>query len=261
MLPILVTGGTGTLGRVLVQQLVHSDLPTRVLSRRADGDFPAGVDLVTGDLVTGAGIGRAVTDVGAVVHCATNYRHPLDDVHGIKRLIAAMSREGERRGSAPHLIYVSIVGVDRIPVKMYRYKAGIEGLVERSFLPWTIQRSTQFHDVIKTGLKFASRLPVLPLPSGTDFQPIDTADVARRLEELAVGAPLGRVRDIGGPRVHTIQDLARTYLRVAGKQRRLVPVWLPGRVFAGYRHGWQLAPDHPFGTLTFEQFLLRTGPG
>jgi uncharacterized protein YbjT (DUF2867 family) len=119
--PILVTGGTGTLGRTLVRALLDSGRKPRVLSRRArnSGD-PDGVQWVTADLLTGPEVADAVADVDAIVHCATNYRHPEDDVRATRRLI-----ETALRGGSPHLIYVSIVGVDKIPLKMYRIKNGI----------------------------------------------------------------------------------------------------------------------------------------
>ncbi len=252
--PILVTGGTGTLGRALVRRLLDNGLRPRVLSRRErnSGD-PAGVGWVTADLLGGAGLADAVASVDVIVHCASNGRHPEDDVHGTRRLI-----ETALLGGSPHLIYVSIVGVDRIPLKYYRFKHGVENIVEGSGLPWTIQRATQFHDLILGVLRGAARLPVMPLPSGTSFQPIDTGDLAARLAVLTAGPALGRVADIGGPRVETIQDLGHQYLRAAGKHRVVGSVWAPGVVAHGYRQGFHLAPDHEDGTVTFEEFLRRS---
>ncbi len=254
MRPILVTGGTGTLGRVLVQQLLDNGFRPRVLSRRArnSGD-PAGVQWVTADLLTGPKVADAVADVDAIVHCATNGRHPADDVNGTRRLI-----DTALLGGSPHLIYVSIVGVDKIPLKYYRYKLGIEGIVERSGLPWSVLRATQFHDLVVDLLRAAGRLPVMTLPAGVSAQPIDTSDVAGRLIEMISTAPQGRAADIGGPRIETVQDLAQQYLRAAGKKRRLVSIWTPGAVANGYRTGLHLAPEHADGTVTFQDYLDRT---
>lgn len=252
--PILVTGGTGTLGRALVRSLLDNDRKPRVLSRRLrhSGD-PDGVQWVTADLLTGTEVADAVADVDAIVHCATNYRHPEDDVRATRRLI-----DTALRGGSPHLIYVSIVGVDKIPVKMYRIKNGIEGIVERSGLPWTIQRATQFHDLVLTILRTAAKAPVMPVPSATSFQPIDTADVAARLLELTGGPPRQRAPDIGGPLVQTVEDLAQEYLHAAGKRRKVIAIRGPGAMARGYRGGHHLTPDHPDGTITFEQYLART---
>lgn len=252
--PILVTGGTGTLGRVLVRQMLDNGLRPRVLSRRErnSGD-PSGVQWVTDDLRSGPKVADAVADVEAVVHCATNGRHPADDVLGTRRLI-----DIALLGGSPHLIYVSIVGVDKIPLKYYRYKLGIEGIVERSGLPWSVLRATQFHDLVADLLRGAARLPVMTLPAGVSCQPIDTADVARRLIEVITAPPQGRVPDMGGPRVETAPDLARQYLKAAGKKRKLASIWTPGAVARGFRDGLHLTRDHEDGTGTFQEFLDRT---
>ncbi len=252
--PILVTGGTGTLGRVLVQQLLDNGLRPRVLSRRArnSGD-PSGVQWVTADLLTGPKIADAVADVDAIVHCATNGRHPADDVIGTRRLI-----DTALLGGSPHLIYVSIVGVDKIPLKYYRYKLGIEGIVERSGLPWSVLRATQFHDLVVGLLRGASRLPVMTLPAGVSVQSIDTSDVASRLIEVIAAPPRGRAADIGGPHIETVQDLAQQYLKAAGKKRKLASIWTPGAVAHGYRDGLHLTPEHADGTVTFQDHLDRT---
>jgi uncharacterized protein YbjT (DUF2867 family) len=193
-----------------------------------------------------------VADVDAIIHCATDYRHPENDVHGTRRLI-----DTALLGGSPHLVYVSIVGVDRIPLKMYRYKLGIEEVVRRGNLPSTVQRITQFHDLVLTILRKAGRFPVMLLPSGLQFQSIDTADAARRLVDLAQAEPVERATDIGGPLVQTIDDLAQQYLAAAGKQRRIVEVPVPGKRMRGYREGRNLTPDNEVGSITFEEFLTR----
>jgi len=153
---------------------------------------------------------------------------------------------------------VSIVGVDKIPLKYYRHKLGIEGIVERCGLPWSVLRATQFHDLVVGLLRGASRLPVMTLPAGVSCQPIATADVARRLLDVIAAPPQGRAPDIGGPRIETVQDLAQQYLRAAGKKRPLASIWTPGAVAHGYRDGRHLTPEHADGRVTFQDYLSRT---
>jgi uncharacterized protein YbjT (DUF2867 family) len=250
---ILVTGGTGTLGRVLVEQLVARDHDVRVLSRRAAPAETGGATWVTGNLRTDDGIGAAVSGVDVIVHCASTTR---GDVESSRHLIDAAER-----GQRPHLVYISIVGVDRVPLGYYRSKVESEHLIEGSGLPWTILRATQFHDLILRGCRALGRLPVMMVPADTDFQPIEVGEVARSLLALAEGPAAGRVPDMGGPAIRTTRQLAQMYLAAAGRHRRIVALRLPGSVFAGYRRGDHLAPQHAVGRVTFEQYLAERFPG
>jgi uncharacterized protein YbjT (DUF2867 family) len=243
---ILVTGGTGTLGRPLVQLLAGRDFAVRVLSRRPQPAPAPPQEWRTGDLRRGRGVEAAVDGTSTIIHCATG----RGDVMAARALLAAARRAGR-----PHLLYISIVGIDRIPVGYYRTKLQTERLIASSGLPWTILRATQFHDLIARGCAALARLLVLPVPAATSFQPVDTGEVAARLAELATGAPAGRVPDMAGPQVLAAADIARSYLRASGRHRRVQPVWLPGRAASALRRGDHLAPGHADGRVTFEEFL------
>ena len=100
-----------------------------------------------------------------------------------------------------------------------------------------------------------TKLPVLPVPAGFRFQPVDTGEVAGRLVELALGTPAGLVPDMGGPLVYGLADLLRGYLRARGKRRMMVPVWVPGKAARAVRAGANLAPGRAVGHRTWEDFL------
>ncbi|MGW5272007.1 SDR family oxidoreductase [Streptomyces sp. NPDC004044] len=242
MTTMLVTGGTGTLGRAVTDRLRTAGHEVRVLSRRSQ---PYAVDLRDG-----TGLDAAIDGVDTIVHCATTPRGGDDTAAG--HLIEAAKRAG-----VPHLVHISIVGVDRVPLGYYRVKRQVEQMVEHSGLGWTILRSTQFHDLVLRILAAAARLPVMPLPSGVRLQSIDTGEVADRLAELAVAGPAGRVPEMGGPEVRELPELARAYLRATGKRRALVPVPLAGKAYAGYRRGGHLTPRRAVGKITFEEFLTE----
>lgn len=250
MSAILVTGGTGTLGRALVPPLTATGHQVRVLSRRPQ---PAGAEpgsWATGDLRRAEGLAAAVAGMDVIVHCATALNG--GDTATTRNLISAA-----RGADSPHLVYISIVGIDRVPFAYYRAKLATERLIEDSGLPWTILRATQFHDLILRLFTAQARLPLLLVPAGFRFQPVEVSEVAARLAELAAGPPAGRVPDLGGPQVRPVGDLARSYLRSTGRRRALLPVPVPGAAAAAFRHGGHLAPDHATGRVTFEQFLAR----
>jgi uncharacterized protein YbjT (DUF2867 family) len=240
---VLVTGATGTLGRPTVAQLRGAGHEVRALSRRS------GPGLVTGDLLTGAGIDAAMEGVPTVLHLATGRRRT--DVVLARTLVDAASR-----GRVGHLVLISIVGVEHIALGYYRDKVAIERLVAGSGVPHTVLRATQFHDLVDQLFHVQRRLPVVLAPS-FDVQPIAPEEVARRLVELASGPPAGRVPDIGGPEVRPLPDLARAWTAARGIRRRIVPVRVPGRVFSGYAAGLNLVPGTPYGRITYEEHLAR----
>jgi uncharacterized protein YbjT (DUF2867 family) len=252
---ILVTGGTGTLGKLVVPRLREAGAKVRVLSRQArngDGD----VEYVRGDLDTGAGIDAAVAGAEVIVHCAGAQKGDGDKA---RALVLAASRAGQ-----PHLVNVSVVGADRVPQDsgldraMFGYfgsKLDAEQAIAGSGLPWTTLRATQFHDLLLMAARAMSRLPVVPVPAGMRFQPVDAGEVADRLAELALGSPAGLAPDIAGPRIYPMADLVRSYLRAAGKRRPLLPVRLPGKAAAAVRAGANLATERAVGHVTWEEFL------
>jgi uncharacterized protein YbjT (DUF2867 family) len=261
--PILVTGGTGTLGRHVVPRLRDAGRDIRVLSRHshASGD---GIEYVTGDLLNGEGIEPAVDGAGIIVHCAGSSK---GDDEATRNLVRAASRAG-----AQHLVYISVIGVDRIPVvsgidrTMFGYfgsKLAAERVVADSGLPWTTLRAAQFHDLLLKVGQQMTKLPVIPVPAGFRFQPVDAGEVADRLVELTLGTPAGLVPDMGGPRVYGVADLLRGYLRARGKHRMMVPVWIPGKAARAFRAGANLAPERAVGHRTWEDFLAErvSSPG
>ncbi|MER6405404.1 NAD(P)H-binding protein [Streptomyces viridosporus] len=243
MTTILVTGGTGTLGRLVTERLRADGHEVRVLSRSSR---PYAVDLREG----GSGLDAAVQGVETIVHCASSPRG--GDERAARNLIAAA-----RRAGVGHLVYISIVGVDRVPFGYYRTKHAVERLVEESGLGWTVLRATQFHDLVLTLLQGLSRSPVVPLPARVKDQPIDVAEVAARLVELVQGGPAGRVEDMGGPEVRTFDSLARAYLKATGRRRAVVKVPLRGAAYRAFRAGGHLAPQRAVGKRTFDEFLAE----
>ena|SRR5579872_288348 len=250
---VLVTGGTGALGREVVIALRTSGHRARILSRNSG----AGADWVQGDVATGAGLDRALTDVEAVVHAASAATEPWKinavDVGGTRKLLEAAARAHIR-----HVVYISIVGMEGVAYPYYRAKLAAEQVVRKDIVPWSILRATQFHTLMEFFLGAFSRLPRLAtIPRAWQFQPVDTRDVAARLVEVVSSEPAGMLPDFGGPEVRRFDSLAESWIKARRLKKRIVNLPIPftfGRQFA---EGRVLTPDHRDGTTTFEQYLIR----
>ena len=249
----LVTGGAGSLGRRVVKRLRGAGNEVRVLSHSGRPGT------IKGDLLTGEGLESAVDGVETIVHCASSpiRRSRRTDVGGTEKLLRAAQRAG-----VSHIVYVSIVGVDRDPHYFYyRVKRDTERVIERSAIPWTILRATQFHEFVLGNIRFLNRGPFAFFPKGFLVQPIDVGEVADRLSELALSEPEGRVPDIGGPEVRTFADLARSYLGIAGKGGRVVEVPVPGKTSRAFRAGAHACPENRYGEVRWEEYLRGTVSG
>lgn len=255
-MPVLVTGGTGTVGRLVVARLLAADQEVRVLSRHR---APAGdgVESTVADLGTGDGVAAALRGVDTVVHCAGSAR-------GDDEKVAVLVREAAVAGVA-HLVHISVVGVDRIPIQSrvdrtlfgyYGAKLAAERVVTDSGLGYSLLRATQFHDLVLTLVRQLARLPLVPVPSWR-FQSVDAGEVADRLAALALSGPSGRVPDLGGPHRYPLADLLRSYLEATSRRRPLWTLRLPGGAARAFADGANLTADGAaVGSRTWEDFLL-----
>jgi uncharacterized protein YbjT (DUF2867 family) len=244
---VLVSGGTGVLGRRVVERLGSEGIMARVLSRSGRPGT------IRGDLLTGEGLEPAVRGIDTIIHCASSpfSKARQVDVEGTGRLLEAAAKVG-----VSHLAYISIVGIDRAAsYPYYRIKLETERVVESSPVPYTILRATQFYDLVLMAMRFLDRLPVMVVPRGFLGQPIDAGEVAERLVDLAPSGPAGRVPDIGGPEVSTLADAARGYLRAKGSRRRIFEVPVPGKTAQAFREGVLTCPEQPYGKIRWEDFL------
>ena len=122
-----------------------------------------GVEFATGDLSTGEGIDAAVSGIATIVHCAGSAKGDEDKARNLVRAASAAGVE--------HLVYISVVAAERIPVvsridrAMFGYfaaKRAAERVVADSGVPWTTLRATQFYDLILTVVRQLAKLPVMP---------------------------------------------------------------------------------------------------
>ena len=250
---VLVTGGTGTLGRDVVMLLRQSGHRARILSREPRGH----VDAVQGDLKTGAGLTKALAGMDAIVHAASATREPMalraTDVRGTRRLL-----ELAPDANIGHFVYISMVGIEGVAYPYYRIKISAETLVREGMVPWSILRATQFHSFMESTLRAFARLPgMLAIPFGWQFQPVESREVARRVVDVVLDKPAGMLPDFGGPQVRDFKSIAESWLAARKERRRLMNLWLPFKASRQVAEGRLTCPEHKDGLVTFDQYLAE----
>lgn len=245
--PILLTGGTGTLGRLVSARLTDAGHDLRLLSRGRREPTP-GIEHVTVDLLAGTDLDSAVAGIDTIVHLAGGAKH--DDVAARNLMTAA------RRAAVRHVVLISVIGADRMPLGYFRAKRAAEQAVATSGIPWTTLRAAQFQELCLAMAEKMSKLPVIPAPPAVRFQPVAADEVAARLVELALASPAGLVPDLPGPEIHDMRELLRSFLSSRGKRRLMIPVPVPGAVGRAYRAGDNLSQHYAAtGVQTWDQFL------
>lgn len=216
---VLVTGGTGTLGGHVVASLAERGVPDRIVSRRdrRRGEA-AGHDWIVADLEVDS-LDPVLDGIDAVIHLASGGGGEAD-ITATRRLLHAAEAVSVR-----HVVVISIIGCDRIPLPYYASKVAIEQVTRASAVPWSIVRVAQFHSFVDrlVALPAAAPLPA-PIIADLQFQPVDEREAADRLVGIALGDPLGYAPEVAGPEVLTLGEIAGTWLRESGREGSLIPI-------------------------------------
>lgn len=248
---VVVTGGTGMIGSHVLPELLEKRVGTKVLTR-TPRTSTSGVEYVTGDLVADAGIDDAVAGAEVLLHLAGG---PKGDDIATRHLVDA----AKRAGSVKHVVYISVIGADKLPISYFKAKANSERVIAESGLPFSTLRAAQCHEFVVNLAQRMGKMPVAPIPSVVRLQPVAGAEVGARLLELTLGSPVGRVPDLVGPKVHLMSDLVRSCFQVLGKRRWIMPVPLPGKAGRVYRAGENLTwVGTQVGRQTWEDFLAES---
>lgn len=248
---VAVVGGTGTLGRPAVAELVRRGHEVRILSRNPPRTPAAAVHRRV-DLSTGAGLVEALAGAQAVID-ASNAASPKAGrqvlVDGTRRLLAAEAQAG-----VAHHELISVVGGERVPLSYYRTKLAQEDAVRESGLGWSIVRATQFHDLLDWLFKACARVGLLPR-SPAPLQPIDSREVAVALAGGLEHGPSTAHRELAGPEILTITELARVWAQATRSRRMPLPLPVPGAAGRALRGGGLLGPQAKRGSRTFGAWL------
>lgn len=243
---IAVAGGTGLVGRLVVDAARERGHDVVVLAR-AEGV----------DLTTGAGLTGRLAGVDAVIDATNKVAHKRAEAEaffgGVTRtLLAAESEAG-----VGHHVALSIVGIDDVASDYYAGKRLQERLIVEGAVPWTVLRATQFHEFAEQALGFVRIGPFSFVPRMLS-QPVAAREVAQALVDLAEGPPAGRAPELAGPERLQMVDLARRFSKARGLGRRVVPVRLPGAAGKAMRSGALVpASDGQRGRTTFTEWLAE----
>lgn len=258
MARVLVTGGTGVLGREVVPRLVEAKHTVRVMSRRSGESNALGdVEWAQADIMTGEGLADAVRKVEIIVHAASSpfKKTKETDVEGTRKLLEAAKAAG-----VSNFFYISIVGIDRINFGYYKAKLAAEKVVEEGGVPYTSLRATQFHPLLAdTMLPTMKKGPLMFLPGSIKFQLIDPGEVAAHIVATLANGPGGRLPDIGGPQVQNAKEIAREWKAATGKSYLTVPVPAVGFLSAMAK-AYNCCPDNVGGKITFREWLGKRYP-
>lgn len=248
---IAVAGGTGSVGRHVVDVVRERGHESVVLTRST------GVDVVAGDV---SALAAALSGVDVVIDVAS--KNTLS-AKTSREFFSAVTRNllaAEASAGVGHHVAISIVGAVDAPYAYYAGKAVQERLVEASEIPWTMLRATQFHELTSQIFQTAKAGPLVVVPT-MQSQPVAAREVAERLVELAEGAPAGHVPDLAGPRVERMAAMARRWGEAAGRSERVVEVPIPGAYGRAMRDGSLLArPGSQLGVQTFDEWVAQVTP-
>ncbi len=253
---ILLTGGTGQLGKKILKQFEPNNYFFNVLTRQENTELTGNINYLNTDLAKIASLEDALDDdYEVVIHSASNPQNSdLVDVEGTRNLLKTIQKRNVK-----HFIYISIVGIDQSQYKYYQDKLAAEELIIQSGIPYTILRITQFHDFVLNRIIHPLNIQKdndFEIPQGLKFQSIDLTDVCEKIRALINSEPTNSRVIIGGPEILTIEEIVRIYLDIFKLDNRFkttAQLDLFGKTFTT---GINLCPDNRWGKITWKDFLL-----
>jgi uncharacterized protein YbjT (DUF2867 family) len=245
---IVVIGGTGLIGSKTVVRLRQKGHEVVAASPNS------GVNTVTGE-----GLAEALAGAQVVVDLANapsfEDKAALDFFRTAGRnLLAAEAEAGVR-----HHVALSVVGTDRLQDSGYfRAKLVQENLIQRSNIPYTIVRSTQFFEFIPGIANEATVGQSVHLPAAL-VQPISSDDVADAVAEAALGVPVNGIIEIAGPERLPLSALIAHFLDASRDPRRVVAD-PQARYFGVALNDESLVPggDAHLGATHYESWLAQS---
>lgn len=228
---ILVTGGTGFVGRAVVEALRRQGYPVRLLSR---SEPPRGLaeEWAPGDVTDPEAVRRAVEGCRAVAHLVAIRREWKDRTFDAVTAGGARNAvQAAREAGVERFLHMSALGLtDRPDTGYMRAKAAAEAAVRESGLAWTIFRPSFIvgpGGFVEEYGRLIRRAPLVPIPGGGRYpvQPVARGDVAAAfVRALKVSASVGRTYDIAGPERTTFEGFIDRIMEAMGRRKAKVHV-------------------------------------
>lgn len=243
---VLVAGGTGFVGTAIVRRLAERGAAVTVLTRdperAARRSWPEGVAFRAGDVMRPETLPAALSGVDVVVDCVQFPGFPVEDparrrtflavdAGGARELTDAARRTGVRK-----FVYVSGVGADiTSPRQWYRAKGIAEAAVADSGLAWSVVRPSWVYGPRDASLnRFLTIIRLVPGffpqigPGDQRLNPVYIGDVADLVADVTT-TPVadGRILEIGGPEVMTLDEILRVAMRILGREKPILHFPVP----------------------------------
>jgi uncharacterized protein YbjT (DUF2867 family) len=207
---IAVIGGSGLIGRMVVQRLRHDG--HQVISASPS----SGVDTLTGE-----GLEQALAGTDVVVDVSNSPSFEREAVLAFFTTSAQNIARAETAAGVGHHVLLSVVGTDRLPDNGYfQAKLAQERLVREAGIPFSILHATQFFEFIGSIAQPEADGTIRLSPAL--FQPVAAADVAAELASMATSPPLNGMVELAGGDVLPLDEIARRYLSATGKVGRVI---------------------------------------
>lgn len=247
---IAVVGGTGLIGRQVVERLTAGGHGVSSLSRAS------GVELVSG-----TGLDAALAGVDTVIDVSNiGTINRTKAVRFFSTAAANLSAAAGRAG-AGRIVVLSIVGVDRIPFGYYEGKLAQESVLREGSVPTTVLRATQFHEFADQNL---GRVPgPFAMIPRMRMRPVASSEVADELVRLATvrdaSARADPIVELAGPETLELVHVARRVSKARRMRKLVIPMTLPGAAGRLMATGALLPQgDHLTGELVFDDWLIQT---
>ncbi len=208
---IVVIGGSGLIGSRVVTKLREQGHEALAASPNS------GVNSVTGE-----GLAEALKGASVVVDVSNS---PSWEDAAVMKFFETSTRnllDYEAAAGVKHHVALSVVGTDRMLTSGYfRAKMAQENLIERSSVPYSIVRATQFFEFVKGISDISTQGNTVRLPSAL-IQPMAADDVASEVGKIAMGSPVNGMIEIGGPEKFPLDELVRQALATWKDPREVV---------------------------------------